>query len=130
MSDLDIDMHNASMDAINETSKQEMETFMAEILGEYEECDYQPAPDAEPATRHVTANEIIIGEVYFSDVQRDHYYITSVYNDPTKWKVFWAKVWRSDNKRSEKKTQLHEGTINHNYFKKSTNATVLSSLWK
>ncbi len=109
-----------------EHKSQCMNELQAEVLDGYEEFDYQPEPEQWPT--HVTFEDIVVGGIYFSDVHRQHYYITSAYNDPIKWKIFRAKIRSNDKGRSDKKTQLHTWDINNNYFRKSTNINVLSSI--
>lgn len=130
MSDLDIEMHNAIMDA-DTTSLQDMENLQAEMADYNNEEYVESLPTEETVEkRFIDSSDVVIGGVYFSAVNRDHYLVTSIYNDPIKWKTFWAKVWKMDDKWSEKKVPLSENAINTDFYSISKNAKVLSSLTK
>lgn len=72
-----------SMNAIDEASKQEMESLQAEMQ-DYNNEEYVEAlpTEAEVEKRFIDSGDIVIGGVYFSAVSREHYLITSIYNDP------------------------------------------------
>lgn len=84
MSDLDIEMHNAIMDA-DTTSIQDMENLQAEMTDYNNEEYVEDLPTEETVEkRFIDSSDVVIGGVYFSAVNRDHYLVTSIYNDPIK----------------------------------------------